>query len=431
MKRLIAFVLSLLMVLSLAACGQDEPPDAGSDPITPQHGGLKPGGSSDAPTPPDDTTPQTEDSNGGLLEGDSYWVLEESVGDIRSTELPKNLWTDLTLWADGTARIREIENGIWLYGNKEEWNLTWKCEVDGTLHLYNGYSRDIPYSSGKVTEDGIEISRFEGTFRFRQEPMPEGGALYSPAELRGVWLQVSSEVDGYEEASLPGVFNSLIFQPDWAGDNQMVLRVSSESGDYSGFVADGRYYEREITILDQPIYSGCGNDVWSVRIGDESPLNEYGNPQGMETYVTLLDQNTLLQQHYFSNDEGRTPGVSYQTYKRFLPVASYDLERADLEGSCFELAGYTAADGKNLPAPPGISNFTLYLNEIGYHYTVTFDDGSDYNGTGHYWALGEGGTLLMSNADSLQDCYVGAAQNFNGIPELHLWCEGGIIWLSR
>lgn len=256
------------------------------------------------------------------------------------------------------------------------------------------------------------------------------GSLCDPEKLEGVWLQVNRRVDGQEETCLPENFNSLIFRMDGQGDAK-ALRVSSESGDYSGFAAGGRYYEREITILDQPIYPGCGNEVWSARIGDASPLNAYGNPQEMETYVTLLDQNTLLQQCYFSYDEGDTAGISYQTYKRFLPVASYDLEKADLEGCCFELVGYSTDDGQNLPTPPGMSNFHLCMNTYGYDFTVTFDDKSDYQGTGYYWGLGEGGTLLMCNAQSLGDCYAGAAQSSDGIVQMYLWYEGGIMWLKQ
>lgn len=430
------------MLFSLTACRQDRAPEADGTAVTSQQGVQKQSGISEAATSPDgikmsddttlpeETTFLTENLDGSLLEGDSYWVLEKAVGDMRSTELPENIWTDLTLWADGTARIREIEDGIWLYGNKEEWNLTWKCEADGTLQLYNGYSSDILYSSGRVTEKSIEISRFDGTFCFRREPMPEGGALYSPTELRGVWLQVSRKTEKDEEVTMPDTFNSLVFRQDWAGGNQMEMFVSSESGDYSGFGADGRYYERKVTILEQPISSDCSNMVWSARIGDESLRNEYGNPQGMETYVTLLNQNTLLEKHCFSKDEGRSEGVSYQLYKRFLPAASYDFERANLEGRCFELAGYTDAGGRRLPAPPGMSDFTLCLNEIGYHFTVTFDDGSSHKGTGPYWTLGEGGTILMSNADFLQECYAGATQSINGIPELYIWYEGGIMCLK-
>ena len=441
MKRLTAFALSLLMVFSLVACGEETPPDAGGDPVTPQHGGLKPGGSSDTATPPDDTPPQTEGSNVGIPEGDSYWVACESEGDEREY-VPESgdLLTDLTLWADGTARIREVEHGLWLSSEGDEQNLTWKQEEDGTLHLYNGYTGDSPYHSGKVTEDGIELSRFGGTYRFRQEPMPEGGALYSPAELQGVWLQTGSEVEGYTEQSMPSRLNSLIFCADWDGDKQ-TLRASSERIDYNEYMPFGTYQDQVITVLDEPIYEGCGNDAWSVRIGEEAAKNENGYPEAGKTelYVTLLDQNTLLQQQYFSIDGG--PAVAYQTYQRILPEISWGLEEADLEGGDFELACFTAADGTRQDAPPGVSDFYLHLDVHGQQFfTVTFEDGSEYSGGGE-WILGEGGTLLLFNENKFYDWpydehidsewFAGAVQSFNEIPEVYLWLEGGVMRLDH
>jgi len=431
MKRLTAFVLLLLIVFSLAACGQGNSPDTGDNPVTPQHGGLKPGNS----------IPQEEDSPATVLTGDSYWVLYESEGDEREY-VPESddLLTDLTLWADGTARIRDIQNDIWLVSDVDEQSMTWKQEEDGTLHLYTAYSGEEPYWSGVVTEEGIELSRFGGTFRFRQEPMPEGGALYSPAELQGVWLQTGSEVEGYTEQSMPGRFGSLVIQPDWNGDEQVLL-ASSEQGSFSDYRAYGTYYDQMITVLDEPVYEGCGNDVWSARIGEEVPKNENGFPEAgtTEFYVTLLDQNTLLQQQYFSIDGG--PAVAYQTYRRILPEVDWGLEYSNLEGGDFELACFTTEDGSRQDTPPGISDFYLHLDVGGAQFfTVTFDDGSEYSGGGH-WTLGEGGTLLLFNEEKFDEWpfdkqidsewFAGAAQSFNRIPEVYLWLEGGVMRLDH
>lgn len=427
MRRLLAILLSLLLLVSLSACGQKTP--AGSEPIPTDkedQGGKAP-----------EITPTT--SIPLPLTGDTYWVACEIAEDGRPwMSTSDNILTDLTLWADGTARIREIENGIWLINEGDEQNMTWKQEKDGTLNLYTVYSGDEPCWSGTVTEDGIALNHLERTFYFRQEPMPEGGALYSPAELQGVWLQIGSEVEGYVEESLPGCFYSLVFHNDWSGDQQTLL-VSSERGDYSGYVASDTYYNREVTVLDDIIYSGCGNEEWSVRIGDLSPLNENGYPENPEIYVTLLDQNTLLQQQYFSFDGG--PGVSYQTYKRFLPEVCWDLDAADLEGGDFELVSFTAADGTKQDAPDGVSDFYLHLDTDGAHFfSVTFDDGREFSSNGK-WIFGEGGTLLLFNPDSDGewlyhediecDWFAGAAQSFNKIPEIYLWYEGGIMRLEH
>ena len=437
MKRLTAFALSLLMVFSLVACGEETPPDTGGDPVTPQHGGLKPGGADNTSTPaPDNTSAGTEDPAAIMLTGNSYWVLETSEGDMReSPPEGDDLLTDLTLWADGTARIREIENGIWLINDGDEQNMTWAQGEDGTIHLYTAYSGEEPWCSGMATEDGIALSRFGGTFRFKQADMPEGGMLYAPAELEGVWLQIGSEVEGYLDENMPGRFSSLVFRTEW-GEHGRMLLASGESGDYSSFLDDG-FHDREITLLDQAIYEGCGNDEWSVRIGEEVPKNEDGYPKAGETeiYVTLLDQNTLLQQQYFSIDGG--PAVAYQTYRRFLSEAPYDLEAEDLEGGDFELVGYVDADGVTQAEHPTYSSFDLHLDteESGFFYQAVGHDGSEYSGGGYYWALGKGGTILMCGEDEYTDWLAGAVSYYDGMtdtPEILLWDnDGGILRLKH
>ncbi|MBR4869786.1 MAG: hypothetical protein IKU12_03285, partial [Oscillospiraceae bacterium] len=118
--------------------------------------------------------PTIEKADSVVLTGDSYWVLEESEGDMRQdTPDGDDLLTDLTLWADGTARIREIESDVWLRSDGDEQNMTWRCEEDGSLLFYTSRSGDEPYWSGKVTEAGIELSRFGGTYRFTRADMPQ------------------------------------------------------------------------------------------------------------------------------------------------------------------------------------------------------------------------------------------------------------------
>lgn len=423
MKKLFPKFLSLFLVLSLTACGGNP---GSSEPVTSDPPKENP--VSVVPEAPSDTPAPV------VLEGDSYWVAYESEGDVREY-VPEGdgLLTDLTLWADGTARIREIEEGMSLVSGEDEQNMTWDCEEDGTLNLYTPYSADEPYWSGTVTEEGLELHRFGGTYRFREEPMPQGGMLYAPAELQGVWLQVGSEVEGDITDTMPGSFNSLVFSPQWGGDGRTLL-ASSESGYTSGFVAGDEYYDKETTLLDQPLYEGCGNDEWSVRIGEESPLSQQGYPTQVETYVTLVDQNTLLQQHYFSYENGRIPMVSYQTYKRFLPKQTYDLECADLENSDFQLTGYIDADGIRHKEHPEYSEFSLHLDGTfgGYQFVAADRDKKEYRGGGESWYIGYGGTLMLVSESTVENWYAGAAALYNEIPEIFLWDNmGGILCLER
>ena len=419
MKKLFATFLSLLLLFSLTACGNSGTTEP--EPVDPPK--ESPG---TAPTTPETSEPV-------VLTGDSYWVVYESEGDTREyVPEGEDLLTDLTLWADGTARIREIEDGMWLVSPGEEQNMTWTCESDGTLKLYTASGGDDPFCTGTVTADGMELSRFGGIYRFKQESMPEEGALYSPAELQGVWIQTGTEIEGSIEEDLPGRFNSLVFRTDWA-DNEKTLLASSETDDYSHLFAEGRYYNQEITLLEYPLYEGCGNDIWSVRIGAESPLNENGYPEETETYVTLLDQNTLLQQHYFSFDGG--PGVSYQTYKRVLSEVPYDVEAADLSGCSFTLAGYIDADGVRHAEHPEYSDFRLYLDgSLGYlfSYDIAGQPENGYQGGGYHWSVGDGGTILMRREDSLEGWYTGAVHFFNETPTIRLFDNmGGILCLEQ
>lgn len=422
MKKILAIILSLLLMVSLTACGDKpdstEPPDENSD----------------------GTDPVIPPESGDIVLGDSsYWVLETSEGDVREyVPEGENLLTDLTLWPDGTARIREIEDGMWLVSDGDEQNMTWTFTADGTLCLYTQYSFPEPFWTGTLKDGNtLELERFGGTYTFRREAMPEGGALYSPAELQGIWLIASSEIEGEELEALPGDFNTLVFQTGWGGKEaeQRTLLASSEYGGGGYMVREddfSAYQEREITVLDDILYEGCGNEVWSVRIGEESPLNEHGLPENTETYVTLLDQNTLLQQKYFSFDNGTIPGVSYQTFKRYLPKPSWDVEKADLMGGDFELAGYIDADGIRHTEHPEYNGFYLHLDTQSYSFRITADDGFDYMGGGGYWEMGTGGTLQMTSEGNDEDWLAGAVQSFNEIPEIYLRdSSGGILWLTH
>lgn len=413
MRIIAATFLSVLLIFSLSACGEKQSAPEPPPPETP----VEDPGASTTVIPPE--------SGDITLSGDSYWVMETSGGDDRLT--------DLTLWADGTARIREIEDGIRLVSDGDEQNMLWTCAADGSLSLYTAYSDTEPFRTGTVKHDGtLELERFGGTCIFQQKPMPEGGALYSPAELQGVWFAVSSSIEGDEE-DLSGTFNTLVFETDWSTDEKPLVASAEGGGD--GYITRedefSFYQDRELTLLDWPIYSGCGNEVWSVRIGEESPLNEYDFPENVETYVTLLDRNTLLQQRYFSFDNGSIPGVSYQTYKRFLPEASYGLEKAELVDRDFELSGYMDADGTWHATHPEFNRFTLRLEENAYYFHMTGDGGLDYLSGGGYWEMGRGGTLHMTSESNDADWLCGAVQCSNEVPEIYLWNQGNILRLTH
>ena len=261
-------------------------------------------------------------------------------------------------------------------------------------------------------------------------PNDENEGTCSYMELEGVWLQTGYEIEGEIGETMPLNFNSLVFKAEGTGEAKILL-ASSEEWYIDGFDDYGSYYDRSVTLLDEPLYEGCGNEVWCVRVGDESPLSESGYPIETETYVTLIDQNTLLRQLYFSYDDGAIPMVSYQTYKRFLPEAS-DVSEETLAGSDFELAGYIDADGVRRDEHPAYSDFRLHLDAGGDYCFMSADGAEEHNGGGGYWAVGCGGTILLCNKDFAEECFAGAAVCQNGVPEIFLWDNaGGILCLKH
>ncbi len=445
MKRLIALLLSLIMMFALVACGEGAPSNKEGDSTTAQ-GDREPTREEEKqtttfpqedsdPTEPEDTNPtqpeeteptQPEAPKVILLAGDSYWVLREFTGDERDWMLAGDrVWTDLTLWIDGRARLREIQDGRKMLNEDNELEMFWEVTEEGDLFFYTYYTGDIPYWSGAVTQEGIELYRFGGKMRFQQADMPkETGDLYSPAELDGVWLQVSGEVEGDNAPTMPGWFNSLIFRQ---GESETL--VEAQTGNWLGeFYTE--YENQSIEVLDEPIYSGCGNEKWSVRIGPEAEKSESGYPLGVERYVTLLDQDTLLEQMYFSIDGG--PGVSYQIYKKFLPESSdEDVQIEDLEGSDWYCIGFTDGEDQDRVLPEGVTEFYLHLDLDGQAYfKITYEDDTEYSAK-IPWILGSGGTLLMNGENFDADWYAGAVQNANGYLEMFLYYGGGIMWMEH
>ena len=447
MKKTLAIFLAVLLLVSVVACGEKTPGTTNpTEPTTSGQTGQTTSPQDPAPSvpekpveqPPEPSQPQkpeepepTPPPKPVMPMGDSYWIAYESAGDTREN-IPEfsRLLVDLTLWEDGTARIREIEDSMRLVSDGDELNMTWRyAEEESVLTLYTRADSETPYWSGTLTADGLVLNRFGGTVCFRQESiMPEGGMLYAPAELQGVWMIASTEVEG-DLTDCSGMFDTLVFEPK-QDENGYALTASSENGG-GGYISHedefSAYQDRELTLLDQSIYSGCGNEEWSVRIGEESPLNKHGLPENIETYVTLLDQNTLLQQRYYSFDQGRIPGVSYQTYKRILPEICSDLEQSDLMGGSYELTGYLDPEGTWLPTPSDIDTFSLHLEPGAYFFRITADDGFDYTGGGGYWEIGRGGALHMTG-EADENWLAGAAQDAD---TLFLWYSGGLLQLSR
>lgn len=255
--------------------------------------------------------------------------------------------------------------------------------------------------------------------------------------LSGTWLMVGGEVEGDVWEAIPGNFEILVFTPgmDPKGESETVY-VDMEARDYEGLLSDF-FYQEMIVPLNEPLYEGCGNEEWSVRIGEESEKNEYGFPIDEEYYVTLLDSNTLLMQHYFTIDGG--PGVSYQTFKRvFQEQAVETLDLSYLRNGMnkeWELYAYVDENGVEQAIPNSHLDFQINMTDD-FSCEMSWTDlersiDFDYDGQ---WSLGRGGTVLLSSGDYENTWYAGAIQivesnteNSDQSMELRLYQDGG--WL--
>lgn len=394
-KRITLLALALALLLTLAACGgKPADPPAVSTP--------QPGQSAPAP---DASKPESPAAAQKHLEGDSFWTATSWEVDGDAMDLPTSYNSvDLTFWADGTARLRDIEQG--LINNEQQLRLVWEETEDGSLLLNDADTGTLCWS-GKWEGDELILEYIGGLLRLRQEEMPEGGMLYSPAELRGTWLMVSGETEGYEWEAMPGTFMSMAFYHQWEG-TQGSMVADSDASNWEPYLTE-KFSRYETEILDQPLYSGCGNEEWSVRVGPESERDANGYPINIEYYVTLLDQDTLLCQQYWTMDGG--PFVSYQTFKRILPESSHwDLTEDDLSGA-WKCVSYQTAEGNRLPASPSMANFQVdFLSQDECRISWLSGDGSTWYEESGVWSMGAGGTLQMSGGGEEPVWFAGAAR---------------------
>ena len=266
-----------------------------------------------------------------------------------------------------------------------------------------------------------------------------------PAQLEGVWLLESGEVEGDVWEAQPGQLESMIFE-SVLKDGSVVLAASCQKKNYWDEQMISDYNDVSTTILDEPVYSGCGNEEWSVLVGDYSELNENGYPIKTETYVTLLDENTMLRRLYYSFDGG--PGVSHQIFKRIVSnISEIEFEPIDLEGGDYDCVSYTDKDGNTAENPQGMEEFYVHL-DVNSEMTVNWwnesiDEMRSFNGT---WLLGRNGVinLISENYDGESEftdtCWFAGAicgirkestEKNEYEPEMYLYYDGGIIHLKH
>ena len=279
-------------------------------------------------------------------------------------------------------------------------------------------------------EEGFSVPEQEAPEISVEQPSPEPEKL-TPEDLEGTWLMVSGVTEGYEWDAMPGSFESMVFRTEEA-DGVKRMAVDSESGDYSRYVPSA-YYGKGITVLEEPLYEGCGNEDWSVMVGEKSPVNEDGYPIETEYYVTLLDQDTMLRQQCFTLDGA--PMLTEQTFRRFPVVsAAAGVDDNKLANTVWICESYTDRQGVEYPTVPGRRNLMLELDEK-LRFRMMWEDEQEQllmTPKGG-WILGEGNTLLLYGYDE-QGWYAGSVGE-NDTPDgggdvaLYLWVQGGIMKL--
>ena len=259
------------------------------------------------------------------------------------------------------------------------------------------------------------------------------GQMYTPAELMGTWLMVSGETEGWQWEAMPNQLSSIVFKVT-SYDGPLILSADIEERDYYGNIMYSSY--AQVTqVLRQPLYEGCENETWSVRIGDPSALDANGYPVETEFYATLLNDNTLLLQQYYTMDG--YPAVSHQTYWRLPDLVSWmSYESMDLEYSNWVCTGYENHLGEELPLPAELEGFSVILDTDQTCYIRCGDSGVQ-KGT---WMLENGGVLLMRGEENdeapfwfsgvITGYWVDTTEGSIETYQLVLYHNGGLIKLS-
>ena len=339
---------------------------------------------------------------------------------------------DLLVRADGTARFRDIHDGVCLVAD-DYLNLRWERTAEGNIQFYSPLYI-LPILTGSFSDGILSLDYLTGTLTMKQTPEPEAiGQIYSPAELEGTWLLVSGETEGWEWDAMPGQLSSLVFYVT-SFDGPLSLAAHMEDRDYYGEMTDSAHNVR-VEVLPMPLYEGCKNNDWSVRIGPASETDENGYPLETEYYATLVNHNIMLVQQYFTLDG--YPAVTYQTYARFPDRVSWmSPDSMELELSTWVPTEYTNLSGENIDLPKKLEDIRICLLDNNACW-IQFGDGHIEEGT---WLLETGGVLLLRSSEDLgshfwfggavSGCSAETDSGYKAVYQMALYYEGGILKLN-
>ena len=374
---------------------------------------------------------ETSEIGDKLGQQDTYWVASEwySEDTDEREQLQPDTWAlDLMIYVDGTARFRDIHDGISLVDDSLL-ALSWERTDKGELLFFSKlYSK--PVLRGTCENGVLYLNYYGVTLTMNENEMPKDiGEVYTPAELAGTWLMVCGETEGWQWEAMPNELSSLVFHVA-AYDGPLEMWADMETLDYYGTMTDADYGQ-EVLILNKAIYDDCENNSWCVRMGPESPKDENGYPTETEFYATLLDYNTLLLQRYYTIDG--CPAVSYQTYWRFPKIVSWRMpEYIELGDSNWACTGYVNSQREDRSPPEEMEDFAITFNA---DQTCFLFFGEDIiQGA---WQVENGGVILLRGAE--EEFWFGGAISAHSVEttyevsdayEMALYYNGGILRLK-
>lgn len=367
---------------------------------------------------------------------DTYWVAsqwhtDDDDGPESTISLPSENWyLDLMIRVDGTARFRDIHEGVCLM-NDSYLDLVWECTPAGEYFFYC-VLYPAPVLQGTFDQGVLQLTYMDATLTLEQADMPQTvGQLYTPSELAGTWVCVLAETEGYQWEAMPDELSSITISVVTAG-GPLYLSADIEDRDHFGDLREPEYGQ-PLEILQEPLFNGCANGLWSVRIGPAASMDANGFPSETEYYATIVGEDQLLLQRYYTLDG--SPAVSYQTYWRVTDLSSWmTYESMALDYSNWVLTGYETVDGDELPLPSEMEDLTVILSPE--ESCSVYLGGVRQDGQ---WRFGNGGVVLLrSYEDSDEPFWFGGAicgywvdtadrsiENY----QMALYYQGGILKL--
>lgn len=164
MKKLIALLLALVMVLGLAACGAAEAPAATEAPAADAPAAEAPAAESDAPAAANDPAIDlifTANASSADWHGKAMTVFAEEVEKLSGGSVTCSVYADSTLFSSenewDAINLGQAAGGAdiaWISFQtlSTQPNLAW-CEMIGTAYFWNDYDHMISTLTGEVGQE--------------------------------------------------------------------------------------------------------------------------------------------------------------------------------------------------------------------------------------------------------------------------------------